>query len=662
MITVSPYGSWKSPISADLLAENAVRLSHPMVAGGGRETVCWVESRPAEKGRMVIVRRNPGGEIEDVIGESYSARTLAHEYGGRCYTVHDETVYFSNFEDQRLYRVPPGGEPEPITPSPPSARSIRYAAPTTSHNGRFIYCVRERHETPGVAAEVVNDVVVVATDGEAEPRVAAEGHDFFSFPTVSGDGQRLAWTCWDHPRMPWDGTELWEAEIGADGLPFSSRLVAGGESESVTQPRYDLAGRLHFVSDRTGWWNLYADDGENGVALVPAEAEFAVPDWVFGASSYAFLPGGGLVASYLSDGFSHLGLWQPAEPDRFRAIEIPFNSVADLAPGPGESSVVAVAGSSRLPDAVVEIAVPSGEVSIVRQSWQPTVDAAYLAQPESIEFPSGGSLTAHALFYPPTNPDFEAPAGELPPLIVSSHGGPTSAFSPTLKYPVQYWTSRGFAVVEVNFGGSTGYGRQYRERLKGMWGVVDLDDCVNAAEFLAGAGRVDKDRLLIHGGSAGGFTTLCALTFRDVFAAGASYFGVADLGALAEHTHKFESQYTVGLVAPWPSGRAVYEERSPAFHTDLLETPLILFQGLEDVVVPPRQAEMMVEALSSKGVPFAYVAYEGEQHGFRQAANIKRTAEAELYFYSRVLGLSPADEYEPVEITHSEALTLRQPG
>ncbi len=662
MVTVSRYGSWKSPISADLLAENAVRLSYPMVAGDRRDTLYWVESRPAEKGRLVIMRRRPAGDEEEVFGAGLSARTLVHEYGGRCYTVHGETVYFSNFEDQRLYRVLPGGLPEPITPEPPSPRSVRYAAPVMSRNGRFLYCIRERHGAPGVAEEVVNDLVVLAGDGEAEPRTVADGHDFYSFPTLRGDGRRLAWTCWDHPRMPWDGTELWEAELGADGLPFSSRLVAGGEEESVTQPRYDPAGRLHFVSDRTGWWNLYSDDGEGGVPLAPAEAEFAVPDWVFGASTYVFLADGGLVATYLSDGFSHLVLRRRAEPAVFEPIETPFDSLTHLAAGRGQASVVAVAGSSLLPEAVAEIGVPSGEVSVVKSSWEPTVEARYLAQAEAVEFPTGDGLSAHALFYAPVNPDFEPSPGELPPLIVSSHGGPTGAFLPGLKYEVQYWTSRGFAFVEVNYGGSTGYGREYRERLKGLWGVVDLDDCVNAALFLAASGRVDRNRLLIRGGSAGGFTTLCALTFRDVFAAGASYFGVGDLGALAEHTHKFESRYTVGLVGPWPSGRAVYEERSPAFHTDLLETPIILFQGLEDAVVPPRQAETMVEALRAKGVPFAYVAYEGEQHGFRQAANIKRSAEAELYFYSRVLGLPLGDDVEPVEIEHPEALEVPTAG
>jgi dipeptidyl aminopeptidase/acylaminoacyl peptidase len=659
MVTVSPYGSWKSPITADLLAESAVRLSYPMVAGERRDTLYWVESRPAEKGRLVIVRRRPGGGEEEVFGPGFSARTLVHEYGGRCYTVHGETVYFSNFEDQRLHRVLPGGLPEPITPEPPLPRSVRYAAPTMSRNGRFLYCIRERHGAPGVAEEVLNDLVVLAGDGEAEPRVVAGGHDFYSFPTLRGDGRRLAWTCWDHPRMPWDGTELWESELGADGLPFSSRLVAGGEAESITQPRYDPAGRLHFVSDRTGWWNLYSDDGEGGVALAPMVAEFAVPDWVFGASTYAFLPDGALVASYASGGFSHLGVWRRPGPAGSEPIETPFDHLAYVAAAPGPASVVAVAGSSLLPDAVVEIGIPSGEVSVVKASGEPSVDDRYLAQPEPIEFPTGDGLRAHALFYPPLNPDFEAPPGERPPLIVSSHGGPTSAFVPGFKYEVQYWTSRGFAVVEVNYGGSAGYGREYRERLKGLWGVVDLDDCVNAALFLASSGRADRNRLLIRGGSAGGFTTLCALTFRDVFAAGASYYGVGDLGALAEHTHKFESQYMVGLVGPWPSGRAIYEERSPAFHTDLLETPIILFQGLEDAVVPPRQAEVMVEALRVKGVPFAYVAYEGEQHGFRQAPNIKRSAEAELYFYSRVLGLQQSDEVEPVEIEHSEALGVR---
>ena len=328
--------------------------------------------------------------------------------------MHGETVYFSNFEDQRLYRIRGDGEAEPITASPPSPRSIRYAAPEASHNGRFLYCVRERHGVPGAADDVVNDIVVLATDGEAEPRVVADGHDFFSFPTVSADGRRLAWTCWDHPRMPWDGTELWEAEVGADGLPFSPRLVAGGPAESVTQPRYDPNGRLFFVSDRTGWWNLYADDGDGGSPIAPAEAEFAVADWVFGASSYTFLPGGELVASYETAGLFRLGVWRPDDPARFEQVETPFDYFADLAPGRSNGSVVALAGSPRLPDSIVEIEVESGNMSTIRRSWQSTVDASYFAQPELISFPSGGGLMAYAFFYPPTNPDFEAPSGGAP--------------------------------------------------------------------------------------------------------------------------------------------------------------------------------------------------------------------------------------------------------
>jgi dipeptidyl aminopeptidase/acylaminoacyl peptidase len=648
MASVAPYGSWKSPLTADHIIADVVTLAYPGVAG---DTVYWTEGRPAEGGRVAVVRRRPSGRTEDVFGPAYWARTLVHEYGGICYAVSGDTVYFSNFSDQRLYRVRPGIEPEPITAEPPAPRSVRYAAPVVSRDGHHLYCVRERHGTPGVATEVVNDIVVLAADGEAEPRVVAEGHDFFSFPTLSPDGRRIAWTSWDHPRMPWDGTELWDAELGPDGLPVNPRLVAGEEAESVSQPKYSPEGRLHFISDRSGWWNLYVDDENGGLPLAPAEAEFTGPDWVFGQSTYGFGGDGSIVAISSSAGLCHLNVLRKGT---LSEIATPFAELGSLVVADG--GIVVVAGSTRLPTSVISIDVPSGHTTVLRPGRDVSEDDAYFSEPEPIEFPTEDGLTAHALFYPPHNPDFTATDGELAPLIVASHGGPTSRTTATLDFGVQFWTSRGIGVVQVNYGGSTGYGREYRDRLKDRWGVVDLDDCVNAARYLAASGRADAQRLLIHGGSAGGYTTLCAVTFRHVFAAGASYFGVADAGALARDTHKFESRYCDGLIGPWPEARATYEARSPIFHTDQLRTPLILFQGLDDKVVPPEQSEAMAQALRSKGVPFAYLAYEGEQHGFRKAENLKATLEAELYFYGRVLGFTPADVLSGVTIENAGAL------
>lgn len=663
MPRTAPYGTWASPVTLDRLVEDVVRLGSPVATP---RHVYWTEARPAEGGRQVIVR-NPidGGNPEDVLPAGFNARTVVHEYGGRCVAVHHDartgdTVFFSNFADQRLYRIRAGNAPEPITPEPPFPRALRYAAPVLTGDGRYLIAVRERHGEPDVASTVVNDVVVLDTDRPGVPAVLLEGHDFYSHLGLSPDGRRLCWVSWDHPNMPWDGTELWEAELDLGAARIASpRRVAGGPSESVTQPQYAPDGTLHFVSDRTGWWNLYASspDGPDR-PVAPMEAELARPDWVFGVSSYALLGDGSILAAWSQGGLDHLGLLQSGA-DAFEAWDTGFTYVGQLCGGADGASAVAVVGSASVPPSVVRILPASTggpEVRVLRRSRTNVVEPAYLSLPESVDFPSEGGEVAHALYYPPTNPDFDAPPGELPPLIVDIHGGPTGAAVAQLDYTIQFWTSRGFAVVDVNYRGSTGYGRSYRRRLLHNWGVVDLEDCVNAARHLAAIGRADGGRLLIHGGSAGGYTTLCAAAFTEVFAAGASYFGVADAGALAAETHKFESRYLDGLVGPWPETAELYRERSPAFHTEGLRTPLIIFQGLEDKVVTPDQAETIVAALRDHHVPHAYLAYEGEQHGFRKAENIRRTAEAELYFYGRVLGFAPADELEPVEIVHADRI------
>src|SRR5665213_1507911 len=639
----SAFGSWTSPVTSQLLVRDVVVLSFPLVAAGA---YYWIESRPTEAGRNVLVRRGPDGVTADVFGSDFAARTLAHEYGGLCYAVHGSSVYFSNYADQRLYRIENGGDLVALTAEPPSARSWRYADPVVSPDGKFLACVRERHES-----EVINDIVVIATDGTSAPAIVGEGHDFFSSPTFSPDGRRLAYVAWDHPNMPWDTTVLYEVEVDARCQVTSRRVVVGNANESVIQPRYDATGSLIFVSDRSNWWNLYRDGPSEPVALFPLESEFGRPAWLFGLSNYAPLVDGSLVATWQSSDGSHLGVLNQAG---MREVPIDWSTVGSVATD-GVDFVGLVASPVK-PAAVVRVDLTSGAETVLATSFVNTVDPAYLSVPQPIEFATENGLTAHALHYAPANPDFDGPEGEAPPLIVASHGGPTASSSAALNYAVQYWTSRGFAVVDVNYGGSSGYGRSYRERLKGAWGVVDLDDCVNAARYLAGSGRANPEALLIHGGSAGGYTTLCALTFRDDFAAGASHFGVGDLGALVRDTHKFESRYLDGLVGPWPAARALYEKRSPIFHTELLRTPMILFQGLEDAVVPPAQAEAMTKALRHKGVPFAYVAYEGEQHGFRQAKNIIRTAEAELSFYARVLGFKPAGDIESVEVENAGAL------
>jgi dipeptidyl aminopeptidase/acylaminoacyl peptidase len=683
------YGSWASPITARLIAESGIALGWLQAVAG---QIFWVEMRPLEDGRSVLVRRTADGEITDVVPATANTRTLVQEYGGGIYALHAAadgrvTAYYSEFEDQRLYRVEVGGTgggatrgaaasgPRPITPAPPQPRSVRFADGRVAPDGRTLVCVRERHED----GEVVNELVALPTDGSAAPRVVATGHDFYAAPRLSPDGRQLAWLSWDHPQMPWDGTDLWVADLTAAGELAAQRRVAGGPTESVLQPAWSPDGRLHFVSDRSGWWNLYRDEGRSApagahdandvTALAPLAAEFAKPPWVFGLQNYDFLPDGRIAACFGRDGVEHLGLIDPARPG---IAPLPcelttFSSLVVL----GEQVAVIGGGAARAA-AVAFVDPGSGAVREVRRSRTVDIDPDYVSAPEPITFSTsypadpivgplaeeiaragGGStgLTANALFYPPTNRDFEAPPGERPPLIVMSHGGPTSAAYAQLAFDIQYWTSRGIGVVDVNYGGSTGYGRAYRERLRGNWGIVDTIDCINAARYLAARGDADPARIAVRGGSAGGYTTLNALTRHRFFAAGASYFGLADLEVFAAGgTHKFESRYLVGLIGPYPEMASVYRERSPIDHVDDIACPVIVLQGLDDAIVPPAQAEIIVAALRKKGLAYAYLAFPGEQHGFRKAENIVRSQEAELYFYGRVFGFAPADDIEPVLI------------
>jgi dipeptidyl aminopeptidase/acylaminoacyl peptidase len=639
---VSRYGSWKSPITSDLIVSGTIGLGQIAIDG---EDVYWVETRPQEKGRYVVVKLSPDGRSDggmvDVTPPSLNARTRVHEYGGGGFTVSDGVIYFSNFVDQRLYRFDGAGEPQSITPE----AEMRYADGVIDRERNRMICVREDHSATG--SEAVNAIVGIPLSGAGTPFMLAGGADFYSSPRLDPEGSRLAWLQWNHPNMPWDGTELWVADVQGDGSLSNRVRVAGGVEESIFQPEWSPAGELHFVSDQSGWWNLYRWREGKIEALCPMEAEFGLPQWVFGMSTYAFESANRIVCAYLEQGFSKLAIFDMAI-GKLEKIEPPFTKIEGVRAAPGQA--VFIAASPTEAASIVRFDLDNRQFKTLRRSSELAIDPGYISAPQAIEFPTKDGLTAQAFFYPPRNRDFIAPENERPPLLVMSHGGPTAATSPMLRLSVQYWTSRGVAVLDVNYGGSTGYGREYRERLNGRWGVVDVDDCVNGANYLAERGLVDGDRLAITGGSAGGYTTLCALTFRDVFKAGASHYGVSDLEALEVDTHKFESRYTHKLVAPYPERADIYRERSPIHHTNLLSAPVIFFQGLEDKIVPPNQAEMMVNALRAKGLPVAYITFEGEQHGFRQAANIKRALDGELYFYSRVFGFELADAVEPVPI------------
>lgn len=683
---VLPYGTWPTPVTPELIVQASVGLGEVAVQG---RTAWWSELRPEEGGRVQVVRRplDAAWPATEVLPSAHSARTRVHEYGGGAWWVHGDTLVFANWDDQRLYRFGPGDDtPVPLTRPAAVPHGLRYADGTVTPDGAWTVCVRESHEAPG---EAVNEVVAVALTDPGDTLALVTGPDFVAAPRISPDGRWLAWLQWQHPDMPWDGTELWVAGLAtADGdvEVTGAHRVAGGRAESVVQPTWSPAGVLHFLTDRDGYWQLHrlASPGgggpdDRGVRVWDLPADVGTPPWVFGMQRYAFLDeDGSCVAAVASrDGADvvHVVATDPTspEPDRAtaRLIDVGATAVSSVA-SDGRGGLVAVASSfTREPAVVVADGLaalaPTGpddttsaaavEPRLLRPPRDLGLEPAWWSVPRHVTFPTGpeghegdGDRRAHGLFYPPTNPHCVGPDDERPPLLVAIHGGPTAAARSQLQLGIQFWTSRGFAVVDVNYRGSTGYGRAFRELLDGQWGVTDVEDCAAAAAWLAAEGEVDGDRLAIHGGSAGGFTTLMALIRTDRFSAGTSSYGVTDLEALAKDTHKFESRYLDGLVGEYPARYDRYVERSPIHHLDELDDPVLLLQGLEDEIVPPSQAELLVEALRRNGVPFAYLAFEGEQHGFRQAATIRRALEAELFFYARVFGFEPPEGVEPVEI------------
>lgn len=670
-----PFGAWPSPIdAADLVTGVAIPTDLWADESG---TVWWSQTRPDQGGRIEIVRRDPDGTVhDDVLPADFNVRSAVHEYGGGAWWVDRGTVFATSWADQRLYRIEPGREPVPLTPEPQVLRGLRYADGRVTPDGRTIICVRESHDAEagvdGVRNEIVALPAVPETDTPPEPSVLVSGFDFVAAPRISPDGTRLAWLTWSCPNMPWDATVLWVAQIqplGGDVDSGQCRLVrpcplAGGGGEALVQPEWGADGALYVVSDRSNWWNLYHVKGVEKlrtrlIPVHPVDAEVALPAWELGQSRYVVGADGTVTFTYSGPDGAHL-VRVPRDGEASDEV-LPYLRLTALRHVRDGGGLVAIAAQETAEPAVVELGPRAGggrpRTTVLRAPRDLGLDPALISKPQRVRFPSARGRTAYGWLYLPANPAAAGLPDERPPLLVSIHGGPTGAADPSFKLGVQFWTSRGFAVVDVDYGGSTGLGRSYRRLLDHAWGVVDVEDACAAASWLADEDLVDGGRLAIRGGSAGGYTTLAALATREVFSAGASHFGVADLAALAKDTHKFESRYLDRLVGPLPDAADIYTQRSPLTHVDGFDRPLIVLQGAEDAIVPPAQAELIVDALNAKGVPHAYLLFPGEQHGFRRAENIIRAVEAELSFYGQVYGFEPAGDIQPVEITHADHLT-----
>lgn len=631
--TVAPYGSWKSPITTDLLTRGAVGLGQVATDG---DNVYWTEMRPSEAGRNALVMERPNGEKKDIVPPPFNVRSRVHEYGGGAFAVYDDILWFVDAKDQTVYSLIPGKSPVKVLRKAGTA----FADFVVDAKRRRLICVAEDLSGEG---EAVNSLVAIGFDGSIDTLVS--GADFYAAPKLSPDGKRLAWIEWYHPNMPWDGTQLREATVSEGGDLIDNRPIAGGAEESIFQPEYAPDGSLHYVSDRSGFWNIYCyGDVTRHYSF---DYEFGLPHWIFGMRTYGFLGDGRIICTYADKGDWSLGVIDP-ESGELRRLDLPWCTYDGLICKGRKAWFHG--GRVDSADEIVELDIDALEAKVLRRSVELDVEADGISVAKLIEFPTTGGRTAYGYYYPPANAAYSAPEGEKPPLIVKSHGGPTGQSTKSLSLKFQYWTSRGFAVLDVNYSGSTGFGRAYRERLAGQWGIADVDDCARAAEYAVEKGLADPERLIIVGGSAGGYTTLAALAFRDVFKAGCSSYGVGDLTALANDTHKFESRYLDKLVGRWPEDADIYRERSPLNHTERLNCPILFLQGDEDKVVPPNQAEAMVDALREKSMPVAYLLFEGEGHGFRRGETIKRALEAELSFYAQIFGFDPADSVEPLVI------------
>jgi dipeptidyl aminopeptidase/acylaminoacyl peptidase len=637
------YGSWVSPVTAAAIAQGSRSLG---TIGLDGNDIYWTESDPEQGGGFTVLRHVPSKPPDRVLPAGFDVRTRVHEYGGAAFTVANGTLYFSNDADGQLYRCAPGGEPDPIATSP----GDRFA--DLVYDQRWNRLIGVRESTVEGRSEPVDSIAAISLDeaGHEQITTLVKGHDFYANPRLSGDGSKLAWLAWNHPNMPWDASEVWVGDLDDAGQVTVSRLVAGGQDESVFQPEWSPRGKLTLVSDRTGWWNLYRLDTDVAVPVREEEAEYGLPLWSLGMSTYGFVEDTTILAASSRDGSWSLATID-IETGASTPIELPSTALSQIVTGPGVA--VLAAASPVEATAIVRLDLVSRELEIVRRLSELEIDRPYLSVPGSLTYPTSNGDRAHAFFYPPQNADYDGLQGELPPLIVMSHGGPTGSTSTGLEFRIQFWTSRGIAVLDVNYRGSTGYGRAYRDALKGNWGVYDVDDCVHGARHLIEEGLVDPSRIAIRGSSASGFTTLAALTFHDTFCAGVSLYGIADLEALAMDTHKFESRYLDSMVGPYPECRETYIERSPIHHVDRLSAPLLLLQGSDDPVVPPNQARMMYDAVVARGLPAALIIFDCERHGFRKTETIQRAFEAELSFLGQLFGFEPADALTPITLTSS---------
>lgn len=629
IVETQPYGSWKSPISSDLLAESALRFGQIDV---DNSTFYYIEGRPSEKGRCALMQGSLKDPIKELLPKEFNVRSTVHEYGGKCFLAHNGCVYFVNHQDQDLYKINKEGIVSRITKEP----TLRFADLAIANDASFLYAVAERH-----LGDSVDNMLMKISLTDSHIESIANGYDFYAAPRISTSGRYVAWFCWNHPNMPWDGTELWLASISPEGTLIDPKCIAGGSEESITAPSWSEADVLYFISDCSGFWNFYRYVDNSAQALYPCDIDFGSPHWIFGSERYCFLKGDIIATIGTTRGRDSIYLLD-SKKQTLITVETPFTAISDLY-SLNQESLLFTAASPCMASALVALDLKTNQTHIIKHSQNTSIQKDYLSFPEEIIFKTEEGLDCYGFYYPPTNPDFKSETKELPPLILRCHSGPTANASPKLNLDILYFTSRGFAFFELNYGGSTGYGREYRNRLRNNWGVVDVQDCVHAALELCKRGLVDKTRLIVKGSSAGGYTALSLLTFTDVFQAGACYYGVSDMEALAKDTHKFELHYLDRLIGPYPQERNTYIKRSPIHFVDQLLCPIIFFQGANDKVVLPSQTESMYLELRKKHIPTAYLLFENESHGFRMSSTIKRCVDAELFFYSKIFKLSLKD-------------------
>lgn len=636
MPEILDYGSWPSPWTPELVATSSFFpqywVSHIEIDGDG--SVYAQVRRPDDGGRAVILKLDQQGGGLSLVPAPYSVSTSIVEYGGPAFVVCDNLVFFINAADQRWYRRDPDGSIGAIT----AEGAVRYGAAQVDRSRRRLICVREDHRSGG---EPVNSIVAISMDGDEYGQVLVAGDDFYAWPALSSDGSRLAWTSWNHPHVPWDVTSIASAKLDDAGVVASIQMIVPEAGEVACDSQFSPDGELYFVSDRSEWWNYYRWDGERAIAVAPMEKEFARPFWNMGTSDYRVLDDGRLFGVHSCDGINHLGFVDPTN-GRLERLDLPFTYYARLKVHAGHA--FALASSPVLPARVLKIDLATGETSTLLQMPHYPDTGGFVSEPQHLSFKSADGRTGFGFFYPPANANYAGPPDAKPPLLITSHGGPTGCTNTCYNPAIQFWTSRGFAVFDINYAGSTGYGRPFRDLLKGGWGVVDVQDHVAAALHLAQVGLVDGERLGVRGWSAGGFNTFACLAFSDVFHAGCAYFGISDVELWARETHKLEAYYADYLVGPRETSQRLWRARSPLHNADNITAPLLMLQGDQDKITPPNQSEAILKNLQDRGVPVGYILFEGEAHGFRKASSNLASLQAELAFFSRIFGVRVADQ------------------